>query len=256
MSNIARIRDAKRIVIKVGSSSITGSNEDQLDLIVDLCVRLMESKEVVLVSSGAIATASPIIGLTAKPEDLATSQALASIGQARLMSRYEASLSRYRRLPGQVLLTVDNLSDASSAENGLGALNRLVELGVLPIINENDSVATQEIRFGDNDQLAARVAALVGADLLVLFSDIEALYTKPPTQPGAEPIKFVPYESELDGVEIEGTSTGYGTGGALTKVAAARLATAAGTGVILTATKNAADLDAVEHLHTWFEPKA
>jgi glutamate 5-kinase len=82
------------------------------------------------------------------------------------------------------------------------------------------------------------------------------LYTKPPTQPGAEPIKFVPYESELDGVEIEGTSTGYGTGGALTKVAAARLATAAGTGVILTATKNAADLDAVEHLHTWFEPKA
>jgi glutamate 5-kinase len=148
------------------------------------------------------------------------------------------------------------LSDASSAENALGALNRLVELGVLPIINENDSVATQEIRFGDNDQLAARVAALVGADLLVLFSDIEALYTKPPTQPGAEPISFVPFESALDGVEIEGTSTGYGTGGALTKVAAARLATAAGTGVILTATKNASDLDAVEHLHTWFEPRA
>ena len=171
------------------------------------------------------------------------------------MSRYEASLARYEKLPGQVLLTVDNLSDAASAENALGALNRLIELGVLPIINENDSVATQEIRFGDNDQLAARVAALVGADLLVLFSDIEALYTKPPTQPGAAPIEVVPFESELQGVEIEGTSTGYGTGGALTKVAAARLATAAGVGVILTATKNAVDLDSTAHLHTWFEPK-
>lgn len=255
MSNVSRIRDAKRIVIKVGSSSITGANQDQLDLIVDLCVRLMQDKQVVLVSSGAIATASPIIGLTAKPEDLATSQALASIGQARLMSRYEASLARYEKLPGQVLLTVDNLSDAASAENALGALNRLIELGVLPIINENDSVATQEIRFGDNDQLAARVAALVGADLLVLFSDIEALYTKPPTQPGAAPIEVVSFESELQGVEIEGTSTGYGTGGALTKVAAARLATAAGVGVILTATKNAVDLDSTAHLHTWFEPK-
>lgn len=256
MSNVSRIQDAKRIVIKVGSSSITGSNEPQLDLIVDLCVRLMSTKQVILVSSGAIATASPIIGLTAKPEDLATSQALASIGQARLMSRYETSLARYGKLPGQVLLTVENLSDDASAENALGALNRLVELGVLPIINENDSVATQEIRFGDNDQLAAQVAALVGADLLVLFSDIEALYTKPPTQPGAEPIEVVGFESDLAGIEIEGTSTGYGTGGALTKVAAARLATAAGTGVILTATKNAAEIDTVPHLHTWFEPKA
>lgn len=255
MSNVSRIAWAKRIVIKVGSSSITGANEGQLDLIVDLCVRLMSSKDVILVSSGAIATASPILGLAAKPEDLATSQALASIGQARLMSRYEASLSRYGKLPGQVLLTVDNLSDQSSAENALGALTRLIELGVLPIINENDSVATQEIRFGDNDQLAAQVASLVGADLLVLFSDIEALYTKPPTQPGAEPIAVVSFEEDLSGVEIEGTSTGYGTGGALTKVAAAKLATANGTGVILTSTMHAADLDQVDHLHTWFEPK-
>jgi glutamate 5-kinase len=256
LSNVSRIASSKRVVIKVGSSSITGENESQLDLIVDLAVRLMRDKEVILVSSGAIATASPIVGLSAKPEDLATSQALASIGQARLMSRYEASLSRYGKLPGQVLLTVDNLSDSTSAANALGALERLIELDVLPIINENDSVATQEIRFGDNDQLAAQVAALVHADLLILFSDIEALYTKPPTQPGAEPIAVVPFEGSLDGVEIEGSSTGYGTGGALTKVAAARLATASGTGVILTATKNAVDLDVTPHTHTWFEPKA
>ncbi|NBU22396.1 MAG: glutamate 5-kinase [Actinobacteria bacterium] len=255
LTNTSIIASARRIVIKVGSSSITGVNESQLDLIVDLATRLMKTKEVILVSSGAIATASPIIGLTAKPEDLATSQALASIGQARLMSRYEASLSRYGKLPGQVLLTVDNLSDQQSAENALGALERLLELGVLPIINENDSVATQEIRFGDNDQLAAQVAALVNADLLILFSDIEALYTKPPTQPGAEPIPVVPFAGSLEGVEIEGTSTGYGTGGALTKVAAARLATEMGVGVILTSTKHASEIDSKDHIHTWFEPK-
>lgn len=128
-----------------------------------------QGKEVILVSSGAIATASPLIGLAAKPEDLATSQALASIGQARLMGRYERSLARHDRLPGQVLLTVENIADEQSSENASRALERLISLGVLPIINENDSVATQEIRFGDNDQLAARVAILTGADLLILF---------------------------------------------------------------------------------------
>lgn len=253
MSTSAALGLASRVVIKVGSSSITADNEGQLDTIVDLCQRLMAlGKEVVLVSSGAIATASPLIGLTAKPEDLATSQALASIGQARLMGRYERSLNRHNLIPGQVLLTVENIADEQSSENASRALERLIALGVLPIINENDSVATQEIRFGDNDQLAARVAILLDSDLLVLFSDIDSLYTKPPTEPGAERIEVVEFGQDLSGLQVSGTSTGYGTGGALTKVAAASLATDAGIPVILTSAANSLSLDTQNVPHTLF----
>lgn len=253
MSTIKSVDEASRIVLKVGSSSITGPNESQLESIVDLCVRLMAAgKEVVLVSSGAIATASPLVGLTAKPEDLATSQALASIGQARLMGRYERSLSRHNRIPGQVLLTVENIADDQSSENASRALERLISLGVLPIINENDSVATQEIRFGDNDQLAAKVAILVKADLLILLSDIDSLYSKPPTEEGAERIQLVQFGEDLSGLDVSGTSTGYGTGGAVTKVVAATMATEAGIEVILTAASNANLLDSAEVNHTLF----
>jgi glutamate 5-kinase len=250
------ISDAVRVVVKVGSSSITGDNAGQLDLIVDLCVRLMTAgKQVVLVSSGAIATASPLIGLAAKPEDLATSQALASIGQARLMGRYEMSLARHDRIPGQVLLTVENIADLQSSENASRALERLIELGVLPIINENDSVATQEIRFGDNDQLAARVAILVQAVLLILFSDIDSLYTKPPVEDGATRISVVEFGQDLTSIQVSGTSTGYGTGGALTKVAAAELATEASIPVILTTAANASSIDLEDVFHTLFLPR-
>lgn len=253
MSIIEVVAKASRIVLKVGSSSITGTQESQLDSIVDLCVRLMSAgKEVVLVSSGAIATASPLIGLTAKPEDLATSQALASIGQARLMGRYERSLSRHNRIPGQVLLTVENIADTQSSENASRALERLISLGVLPIINENDSVATQEIRFGDNDQLAAKVSILVEADLLILLSDIDSLYTKPPTEAGAERIQVVQFGEDLSALDVSGTSTGYGTGGAVTKVVAATMATEAGIQVVLTSASNAILLDTVDVNHTLF----
>ncbi len=254
MSNTALLASAKRVVIKVGSSSITGENEANLDHIVDLAVRLMHSgKEVILVSSGAIATAAPLIGLTVKSEDLATSQALAAIGQAKLMSRYERSLSRHNLMPGQILLTVDNLDEENTSENALRALERLLEIGVLPVINENDSVATHEIRFGDNDQLAARVALLAKADLLVLLSDIDALYTRPPSEDGAEPITVVTDERQLENIQVSGTSTGYGTGGALTKVAAARMATAGGVGVLLTSASNVDFLDSHDCRHTWFQ---
>jgi glutamate 5-kinase len=254
VSNTALLASAKRVVIKVGSSSITGENEANLDHIVDLAVRLMHSgKEVILVSSGAIATAAPLIGLTVKSEDLATSQALAAIGQAKLMSRYERSLSRHNLMPGQILLTVDNLDEENTSENALRALERLLEIGVLPVINENDSVATHEIRFGDNDQLAARVALLAKADLLVLLSDIDALYTRPPGEDGAEPITVVTDERQLENIQVSGTSTGYGTGGALTKVAAARMATAGGVGVLLTSASNVDFLDSQDCRHTWFQ---
>ena len=255
MQTSERISAARRVVVKVGSSSITGANEANLDLLVEFLVRLQRAgKEVILVSSGAIATAMPLIGLTVRSEDLATSQALASIGQAKLMGRYERSLSRYDLLPGQMLLTVDNLDQEATTENAMRALERLLEIGVLPIINENDSVATQEIRFGDNDQLAARVALLAGADLLVLFSDIDALYTKPPTEPGAKPISVVAFGEDLSDLQVSGTSTGYGTGGALTKLAAAQLATAGGVGVLLTSTENISKIDAADCRNTWFEP--
>lgn len=255
MKTSQRLAQADRVVVKVGSSSITGANESNLDQLVDFLVRLKRAgKEVILVSSGAIATAMPIIGLTVRSEDLATSQALASIGQAKLMGRYERSLARYELLPGQMLLTVDNLDQDSTIENAMRALERLLEIGVIPIINENDSVATQEIRFGDNDQLAARVALLAKADLLVLFSDVDALYTKPPTEPGAEPIEVVDFGQDLSDLQVSGTSTGYGTGGALTKLAAAQLATAGGVGVLLTSTANIEVIDSSDCRNTWFEP--
>ena len=145
-------------------------------------------------------------------------------------------------------------SQEATTENAMRALERLLEIGVLPIINENDSVATQEIRFGDNDQLAARVALLARADLLVLFSDIDALYTKPPTEPDAEPISVVAVGEDLSDLQVSGTSTGYGTGGALTKLAAAQLATAGGVGVLLTSTENISKVDASDCRNTWFEP--
>jgi len=251
----ARLSDAKRIVIKVGSSSITGANESNLDLIVNFVAQQTKSgKEVIVVSSGAIATAAPLIGLVVKSEDLATSQALASIGQARLMGRYERSLGRHELIPGQILLTVDNLDEEQPRMNASRALERLLEIGVVPIINENDSVATQEIRFGDNDRLASRVALLAEADLLILLSDVDSLYSRPPGEDGAERIEQVSQGDDLSHIQVSGTSTGYGTGGALTKLAAARYAADDGVGVILTATELVGELAAGNPNHTWFEP--
>ena len=255
MTTSARLSDAKRIVIKVGSSSITGANESNLDLIVNFVAQQTKSgKEVIVVSSGAIATAAPLIGLVVKSEDLATSQALASIGQARLMGRYERSLGRHELIPGQILLTVDNLDEEQPRMNASRALERLLEIGVVPIINENDSVATQEIRFGDNDRLASRVALLAEADLLILLSDVDSLYSRPPGEDGAERIEQVSQGDDLSHIQVSGTSTGYGTGGALTKLAAARYAADGGVGVILTATELVDELAAGNPNHTWFEP--
>ena len=255
MSSVSAISNAKRIVLKVGSSSITGPNEPNLQLIADFAKRMqLAGKELVVVSSGAIATAAPLLGLTIKSEDLPTSQALASIGQARLMGRYERALATHNIIPGQILLTVDNLELSNTAQNALLAIERLIEIGVLPIINENDSVATSEIRFGDNDQLAAKVATLIKADLLILLSDIDSLYTKPPGEPGAERLAVVPFDFDIDSIQVSGTSTGYGTGGAVTKLVAARLANQAGISVILTETSQVAVMDTQDIIHTRFEP--
>ncbi|MEY3029411.1 MAG: glutamate 5-kinase [Actinomycetota bacterium] len=252
---IAALNSADRVVIKVGSSSITGANAESLHRIADAIATLRTlGKEVLLVSSGAIATGSPLLGLSAKPDDLATSQALAGVGQARLMARYQASFERHEIICAQMLLTVDNLESESHRRNALNALERLLQLRVMPIINENDSVATQEIRFGDNDQLAARVAVLAQAQLLVLLSDVDGIYSQPPQLPGAVHIPKIEYGAQLSEIEVSGTSTGYGTGGAVTKLAAARLATSGGVAVVICSTADVARLANEAVTHTFFEP--
>lgn len=248
---------AKRVVVKVGSSSISGANEGKIDLLVEaLAAAHARGTEVILVSSGAIATGMPLLGLESKPDDLPTSQALAAVGQSRLIARYQTSLERYGIIAGQVLLTSGDLEGDETRDNAARAMERLVALRVLPIVNENDTVATQEIRFGDNDRLAALVAVLVKADALILLSDVDALYDMPPTKPGAKRIERVAANENLDGVEIGGTSTGVGTGGAVTKVGAARVATESGVSVLLTSTDNVAAALSGQAVGTFFEAAA
>ena len=211
--------------------------------------------EVVLVSSGAIATGIPFLDLDARPTDLATQQAAAAVGQNMLVYRYQEALRPFRIVAGQVLLTTNDLENAVPRSNARRAMERLLGLRILPIVNENDTVATQEIRFGDNDRLAALVAQLVEADALVLLSDVEALYTKPPSEPGAEPIDMIAADADLSGLEFGATVVNsVGTGGAATKVSAARLAAASGIGVLVTSADLVAEALTGAEIGTWFEP--
>jgi len=249
---------ARRIVVKVGSSSISGDAAGQIGPLVDALARAYgRGTEVVLVSSGAISTGFPFLGIEQRPEDLATQQAAAATGQNVLMFRYQQSLERHRIVAAQILLTAGDLEDPTPRSNAQRAIDRLLELRVLPIVNENDTVATHEIRFGDNDRLAALVARLLHADLLVLLSDVDALYTAPPEEPGAERIAEVVFGDPLTGVTFGSAGrAGVGTGGAGTKVAAARLAAAAGTTVLVTATSLVDEALSGEPVGTWFHAAA
>ncbi|MEQ1737653.1 MAG: glutamate 5-kinase, partial [Rhodoglobus sp.] len=180
------IPGARRIVVKVGSSSVSGENVGQIAGLVDaLAAAHARGSEVILVSSGAIATGIPYLKLDSRPTDLATQQAAAAVGQNVLIYRYQESLDRYGIVAGQILLTAGDMENPTHRSNAQRAMERLLGLRILPIVNENDTVATQEIRFGDNDRLAALVSVLIRADILVLLSDIDALYTRPPAEPGA-----------------------------------------------------------------------
>ncbi|NUU28599.1 glutamate 5-kinase [Curtobacterium albidum] len=245
---------ARRLVVKVGSSSVSGENTGQIAALVDaLAAAHARGTEVVLVSSGAIATGFPFLGLEGRPDDLATQQAAAATGQNVLMFRYQKELDRHGVIAAQILLTASDLQNPTHRVNAQRAVDRLLALRVLPIVNENDTVATHEIRFGDNDRLAALVARLLGADALVLLSDVESLYTRPPEHPDAEPIDEVPFGDELAGVTFGSIGkAGVGTGGAGTKVAAARLAAEAGTAVLVTATALVDRALSGEHVGTWF----
>lgn len=247
---------ATRVVVKVGSSSISGENAGAIVALVDALAEAHgRGVEVILVSSGAIATGIPYLSLSGRPQDLATQQAAAAVGQNVLIYRYQDSLDRYGIVAGQVLLTAGDLENPTHRSNAQRAMERLLTLRILPIVNENDTVATHEIRFGDNDRLAALVATLVHADLLILLSDVDALYTKPPHEAGARPISHVPADDPLENVEIGDSGlAGMGTGGALTKVSAARQAAEAGTAVLLTSTALVASALRGDEVGTWFEP--
>lgn len=228
------IVDAHRIVVKVGSSSLTsergGVDDERVHALVRaLADRRARGTQVVLVSSGAIATGFPSLGLSARPRDLATQQASASVGQGMLLARYTQAFSGFGVTVGQVLLTSDDVTRRNHYRNAQRTLFRLLELGVLPIVNENDTVATDEIRLGDNDRLAALVAHVVQADALVLLSDVDGLYDAPPHRPGASFIPEVRQLSDLDRIRIGGAgAAGVGLGGMTTKVQAATIATSAG----------------------------
>jgi glutamate 5-kinase len=256
----AELASARRVVVKVGSSSLTtaegGIDPERVSALVDALAGVRRrGAEVVLVSSGAIAAGLAPLSLARRPRDLATQQAAASVGQGLLVHRYTEEFARHGVAVGQVLLTVDDVTRRSHYRNAYRTFAKLLELGVLPIVNENDTVATTEIRFGDNDRLAALVAHLVHADLLVLLSDVEGLYDGNPQREGTRLLTDVTTEDDLEGVSIGRTGpAGIGTGGMQTKVEAAKIATGAGIPVVLTSADRASAALAGDDVGTVFHP--
>jgi len=240
------IATAPRVVVKVGSSSLT-TPDGEIDadrigaLAATLAARHQDGGQVVLVSSGAIASGLVPLGLSRRPRDLATQQAAASVGQGLLIARYTAAFARHGIRTGQVLLSADDLMRRTHYRNAQRTLDRLLELGVLPVVNENDTVATDEIRFGDNDRLAALVAHVTRAGALILLSDVDGLYDGDPRRGEAQRITEIRDRADLDGISLgRGLKAGQGTqgtqdnqkaqgiGGMATKVEAAMIASAAG----------------------------
>ncbi len=249
---------AKRIVVKVGSSSLTtragGIDVERIQSLVEaIAARKADGVQVVLVSSGAIAAGLVPLGLQSRPADLATQQAAASVGQSLLVAKYAEAFARHNVIVGQVLLTAQDVLRRSHYRNAQRGLARLLDLGVLPIVNENDTVATDEIRFGDNDRLAALVAHVVQADALFLLSDVDGVYDGPPEQAGTSLIREVHDLAELESATIGGTgSAGVGLGGMTTKVDAARIATTAGIPTVVTSAALAAQAIRGEAVGTYF----
>lgn len=233
------IASARRVVVKIGSSALTslegGIDLARLDRLADAVeARMRAGSDVVVVSSGAIGAGIAPLGLSSRPRDLATKQAAASVGQLALAHAWGTSFARYDRTVGQVLLSADDFARREHHRNAQRTLDRLRSLGAIAVVNENDTVATEEIRFGDNDRLAALVAHLVGADALVLLSDVEGLYDGDPRKGAANFIPEVRSSADLDGV-IAGSGGALGTGGMASKLSAARLAADAGVPVLLAA---------------------
>ncbi len=232
---------ARRLVVKVGSSSLSsvsgGLDVGRLDALVDAVAgRVAAGTQVVLVSSGAIAAGLAPLGLPRRPRDLASQQAAASVGQLHLTRAYADAFARHERVVGQVLLTSHDVVRRAPYRNAQRTFERLLGLGVVPVVNENDTTATDEIRFGDNDRLAALVAHIVGADALVLLSDVDGVYDDDPRSPGASMLDEVHGVADLGGVRVAKPGTGsVGSGGMASKLAAADLASGAGVPVLVAA---------------------
>ena len=239
------LKDKKRIIIKIGSSSLTHPETGDLNLMkIEKLVRIIsdlkaQGKDVILVSSGAIAAGRQALGHRGKPDTLAEKQAYAAVGQARLMMVYQKLFSEYNQTAAQVLLTKNTMVNDASRFNAQNTFEELLKLQAIPIVNENDTVSTSEIplvdNFGDNDRLSAIVAALIGADLLILLSDIDGLYSDDPrTNPDAKLILLVPeITEELLAMGKPTSGSDVGTGGMAAKLAAARIATDSGCDMVI-----------------------
>lgn len=251
------LKDKQRIVIKIGTSSLTHAQTGRLNLRkLEVLVREIsdlrnQGKDIVLVSSGAIGVGAAALGMRGKPSELRKKQACAAVGQARLMMIYQKLFSEYNQTAAQILMTKNTMVNNVNRKNAENTFNELLELGTIPIVNENDSISTYEIqsveKFGDNDTLSAVVAALIGADLLILLSDIDGLFTDDPnTNPDA---RFIDTVEELDekflNMGKSSTGSNVGTGGMATKLTAARIATAAGADMIIA---NGSDFHAIHQI--------
>ena len=254
------VAQAQTMVVKVGSSSLTRPS-GHLDaakleaLVASVAANVLSGARIVLVSSGAIAAGFGPLGFAERPRDVATQQAAASVGQGMLMARYETAFARYGIRVGQILITAEDTIRAAQYRNARRTLERLLDLGVVPIVNENDALASNEIRFGDNDRLSALVANIVRADALVLLTDVDALYTAPPGRPDARRIGYVPdVIATLRDVTVGGSTSGVGTGGMVTKLEAARIAAVSGVPVVLTSAANAGPAMMGDPVGTVFAP--
>ena len=253
-----QLATARKIVVKVGSSSISTPEHrvdtKAIDRIVDAIAGRAQVSDIILVTSGAIAVGMAPLRLSSRPTDLATKQAAASVGQVELAYAWGQSFARHSITVGQVLLTASDAGQRDRARNIQNTIARLHQLGSIPVVNENDTVATTEVRFGDNDRLAAIVANLVSADALVLLSDVDGLYTANPSTPGARFIPEVSGPEDLAGV-VAGGGGAVGTGGMATKLNAAQLATRAGIPVLLTSATRIADALDDASVGTAFAPR-
>ncbi|MCG7287357.1 glutamate 5-kinase [Cellulomonas sp. ACRRI] len=257
LSDRRLLPEVRRVVVKVGSSSLTDGtgklDPARLRALVDvLAARVNGGHQVVLVSSGAIATGMDPLGLARRPRDLATQQAAASVGQGLLVAHYTRAFHEHGLRVGQVLLTADDTMRRTQYRNAQRALERLLDLGIVPIVNENDTVATDEIRFGDNDRLAALVSHLVHADAMALLTDVDGLYTGPPNREGSRRIAEVRGPKDLDGIDVSARGSRVGTGGMVTKLESVAIATASGVPVVLTSAAQVAPALAGEDVGTWF----
>ncbi|MGN6473693.1 MAG: glutamate 5-kinase [Mycobacteriales bacterium] len=254
------VASAKRLVVKVGSSSLAtsagGLDVARVDRVADaIAERVASGSQVVLVSSGAIAAGLWPLGLSKRPKDLATQQAAASVGQGMLVARYSEAFARHGLTVGQVLLTADDVVRRAHYRNAARTFERLLGLGVVPVVNENDTVATEEIRFGDNDRLAALVTHLVSADALVLLSDVDGVYDADPSHGPATRVSDVRRDEDLAHVRLGAVGkAGVGLGGMATKVAAARIAAGAGVPTLLAHADDVSSALAGADVGTCFHP--